>query len=110
MRTMGSRSRSAQGLLQNVQRKDKEVNVRRENTRCQPRASGKPQRALGESLNMTPESDIVQTLHWEEERAGRMVVLQAGKQAPYLSDAHGYQVALSQCCQDTLLPTDYLKQ
>lgn len=62
MRTMGSRSRSAQGSLQNVQRKDKEVNVRRENTGYQSRASGKPWGALGESLNMTPESDIVQRL------------------------------------------------
>lgn len=63
-------------------REDKEVNVRRENTGCHPRASGKQQGALGESLNMIPEADTVRTLqlwgsHWEEESAGRMATLQA---------------------------------
>lgn len=61
MRTMGSRSRSAQGSLQNVQRKDK-VNVRKEEYGgINPGASGKP-RGSGGVLNMTPESDIVQRL------------------------------------------------
>ena len=41
---------------------DKRVNVRRENPGCPPRVSGQTTRALGESLNTTLESDVVETL------------------------------------------------
>ena len=105
-------SRSAQGLLQNVQREDEEVNVRRENT-------GHALRQTTGGSGGIPEHDS-RIWHCPNTPALRLPLgsrkcrengHSSGKQQAHcLSDAHGYQATPYQCCQDSLLPTDHLKQ